>query len=142
MKNHSWFLNMVLAALVTLALLAAMVVRAFAPAAVLPALNIPNLTAISLTALLVEHFFAPGARRCYIRIPIFSAVTFGLLFWAAGLGEVGKYALAGTGVFTAVTWLFSSMVARVASGPNTRAAAAVSAFGLYLASQALTGMLL
>lgn len=145
MKNKTYLLNTLLAAVVTTGLLAALLVRVFVPAAVLPVLNIPNLAAISLAALVLEHFLAPGAKRCYICIPVFSAVTFGLLPWAAGFvagGEVWKYALAGGAVFTAVTWLYSSMLDRNSTGHDSHGAAVVSALGLYLAVQAFAGILL
>ena len=145
MNNKKYLLNTILAVLVTLGLLAALLVKVFWPAAVLPVLNIPNLAAISLAALAAEQFIAPGAKRCYICIPVFSAITFGLLPWAAGFAageEVWKYALAGAAVFTAVTWLYSSMLDRMASGHNSKMAALVSALGLYLAVQAFAGILL
>ena len=145
MKNKTYLLNTLLAAVVAAGLLTGLLVKVFLPAAVLPVLNIPNLTAISLAALLLGHFLAPGAKRCYICIPVFAALTFGLLPWAAGFtagAEVLKYTLGGCGVFTAVTWLFSSMTERMASGCNSKLAAIVSALGLYLAVQAFAGILL
>lgn len=145
MKNKTYLLNTLLAIVVTVGLLAALLVKVFQPAAVLPVLNIPNLTAISLAALLLDHFLAPGAKRCYVCVPVFSAITFGLLPWAVGFvagTEVWKYALGGAVVFTAVTWLFSSMTDRMSTGHNSHAAAIVSALGLYLAVQAFAGILL
>ena len=145
MKNKTYLLNTILAAVVTVGLLAALLVKVFQPAAVLPVLNIPNLTAISLVALLLDHFLAPGTKRCYICIPVFSAITFGLLPWAVGFvagAEVWKYALGGGVVFTVVTWLFSSMTDRMSTGHDSKAAAIVSALGLYLAVQAFAGILL
>ena len=145
MKNKTYFLNTVLALCVTLGLLICLLVRVFQPAAVLPVLNIPNVVAISLAALLLDHFLAPGARRCYICIPVFAVITFGLLPWAVGFvagTEVWKYALGGAVVFTAVTWLFSSMTDRMSTGHDSHGAAIVSALGLYLAIQAFAGILL
>ena len=145
MKNKTYLLNTLLAVVVAGGLLTCLLVKVFQPAAVLPVLNIPNLTAISLAALLLDHLLAPGADRCYICIPVFSAMTFGLLPWAVGFvaGEdVWVYALAGGVVFTAVTWLFSSMTDRMSSGPAAKAAPFVSALGLYLAVQAFAGILL
>lgn len=110
MKKNTYLLNTLLAALVALGLLIAVLVRTFQPAAILPELSIPNLVLVSLIALLADYFLAPEAQRCYICIPVFSAITFGLLPFAAGLvtaGEIWKLALGGCAVFTAVTWLFS-----------------------------------
>lgn len=145
MKNKTYILNSLLAAVLGLMLLAAVLVRTFAPAIIIPALNIPNLVLISLIALLADHYLAPGASRCYICIPVFSALTFGLLPYAAcfvGLMEACKLAVVGCIVFTAVTWLFSSVQERLSSGPAAKAAPALSALGLYLASQCFAGMIL
>ena len=51
-------------------------------------------------------------------------------------------ALAGGVVFTATTFLFSSMTERIASGPVKKLAPIVSAAGLWLAAQCLTGIFL
>ena len=145
MKNKTYFLNTVLALCVTLGLLICLLVKVFQPAAVLPELNIPNVVAISLAALLLDHFLAPGAKRCYICIPVFAVITFGLLPWAVGFvpgEEVLKYAIGGGVTFTVTTWLFSSMTDRMSSGHSSAAAAVASAVGLYLACQAFAGILL
>lgn len=145
MKNKTYILNTLLAVVLGAVLLIAVIVRTFAPAVIIPGLNIPNMVLISLIALLLDHYLAPGAKRCYICIPVFSAVTFGLLPFAAcfvTVLEAVKLAAAGGIVFTAVTWLFSSMQDRLSSGPAAKGAPILSAFGLYLAVQALTGILL
>ena len=74
---------------------------------------------------------------------MFSALTFGLLPFAAcfvGALEALKLGLYGGIVFTATTWLFSSMQDRLSSGPAAKAAPFASALSLYLAIQALMGM--
>ena len=145
MKNKTYLLNTLLAALVAAGLLIALLVKTFQPAAILPALNIPNLTLLSLAALLLDRFLAPNAPRCYICIPVFALLTFGLLPWASGLVTglaLVKLAVGGCAVFTAVTWLFSSMTDRMASCHDSKAAAIASALGLYLASQAFAGIFL
>ena len=53
-----------------------------------------------------------------------------------------KLGVAGGIIFTAMTWLFSSVQDRLSTGPAAKAAPVVSAFGLYLAIQALMGMIL
>lgn len=145
MKNKTYILNTLLAAILGIALLAAIAVRAFAPAVIIPSLNIPNMVLLSLAALLADHYLVPGAKRCYICIPLFSTVSFGLLPFAAGfVGALDalKLAIAGGIVFTAVTWVFSSMMDRLSSGPAAKAAPAVSALCLLLASQIFNGMIL
>lgn len=143
MKNKTYILNTLLAAVLGTALLAALLVRTFAPTVIIPGADIPNLVLLSLIALLLDHYAAPGAERCYICIPVFSALTFGLLPWAAGFAapmDALKLAVIGCVVFTAVTWLYTSIQDRLSSGPAVKAAPFLSALGLYLASQALMGI--
>ena len=145
MKNKTYILNTLLAIVFAAVLLIAQLVRAFAPNIILPQLNIPNLVLISLAALLLDHYLVPGAKRCYICIPVFSAVTFGLLPWAAAfVGAFQALILAAAGgiTFTATTWLFTSIQDRLSSGPDVKAAPIFSALGLYLASQCLAGIFL
>lgn len=145
MDKKTYTLNTVLAVLLGAALLTYVLVRTFLPNFLIPALDIPNMVLISLVALVIDHYLAPGAKRCYICIPVFSAITFGLLPYAAcfvGAMEAVKLGLFGSIVFTATTWLFSSMQDRISSGPAAKAAPVVSALGLYLAIQVLMGMFL
>lgn len=83
MKENKYFLNTALAIVLGLILLIAVLVRTFAPAVIIPQLDIPNLVLISLIPLVLDHYAAKNAKRCYICIPVFSAVTFGLLPFAA-----------------------------------------------------------
>ena len=145
MKNKMYFLNAVLTVVLFIAALAVILVRTFAPQIILPELDIPNLALISLVSLIVDCYAAPGAKRCYICIPVFSALSFGLLGWAAGLVspvDALILGISGAVIFTALTWVFTSMVDRISSGPAAKAAPVVSAVGLYLAIQCLMGMIL
>ena len=145
MKNNKYMLNTLLAVVILLSTATMMVLRTIQPAVILPQVNIPNLVLLSLVALLADHYLAPKASRCYICIPLLAAVTFGLLPFAAGIigaAEIWKVALVGAVVFTATTFLFTSMADRLASGPKAHAAALMSAFGLYLAAQCFAGMIL
>ena len=145
MKNKTYTLNMLLVAVMSIALLVCVLIRTLAPRIILPQLDIPNMVLISLAALVLDHYLAPGAKRCYICIPVFAAVTFGLLPFAAcfaGALETLKLALAGGIVFTVVTLLYSTIQDRLSSGPVAKAAPILSALGLYLAFQAFTGMIL
>ena len=145
MKNNKYMLNTLLAATLFLAAAVMFVLRTIQPAVILPKVNIPNLVLVSLVALLADHYLAPKAPRCYICIPLLAAVTFGLLPFAAGIigaGQILKVAIVGAVVFTAVTFLFTSMADRLSSGPKAHAAAFLSAFGLYLAAQCFAGMIL
>ena len=145
MKNKAYMLNTLLAAVLSIALLVCVLVRTLAPRIILPRPDIPNMVLISLIALVLDHYIAPGAKRCYICIPLFAAVTFGLLPFAAcftGIWEALKLALVGAVVFTLVTLLYSTIQDRLSSGPAAKAAPILSAFGLYLAFQAFAGMIL
>ncbi len=145
MKNKTYILNTLLAAVLGVLLLGAILVRTFAPAVIIPEWNIPSLVLVSLLALVLDHYVAPGAKRCYICIPVVSAVTFGLLPWAAGFAGAGESlitALPGGIVFTVTTWLYSSIQERLSSGPAAKAAPILSALGLYLAFQCFAGILL
>lgn len=145
MKNKTYILNTILAVVLGVYLLAAVFVRTFCPAIILPKANIPNMVFISLVALVLEHYLVPDAKRCYICVPVFAAVTFGLLPFAAcfvGAGEAIKLAVVGGMVFTATTWLFTTIQDRLSSGPAAKASAFFSAVSLYMAAQCFMGMFL
>ncbi len=145
MKNKMYFLNTMLAAVLFVAMLAVVLLRSLAPMYILPVLNIPNMVALCLVALLLDHYIAPGAKRCYLCIPVLSALTFFLLPWAAGYADAlqsGKLALIGMVVVTVTTWLYSSIQERLSSGPACRMAPVLSALGLFLAAQCFAGILL
>ena len=144
MKNKTYTLNTLLAAILGTVLLACVLVRTFLPRMILPELDIPNMVLLSLVALVADHYAAPGAKRCYICIPIFAAIAFGLLPFAAcfvGALEALKLALLGGVIFTVITWLYTTMVDRISSGPVAKAAPIISALGLYLAVQCFAGLL-
>lgn len=143
MNKKTYILNTLLAAVLGLALLTCQLVRTFAPLVIIPALDVPNLVLLSLVVLVLDHYLAPKADRCYICIPVFAALTFGLLPWAAGFAtgaEALKLALLGGVAFTAITWLYTSIQDRISSGPAAKAAPVLSALGMYLACQVLMGM--
>ncbi len=143
--DKKYTLNTLLAVVLGVLLLAAVAVRAFLPHIILPKPDIPTLTAISLVVLVLDHYLAPGAQRCYICIPLLSAVTFGLLPWASmfvGALDALKLAVFGGSIFTAATWAFSSIQDRLSSGPKAPMAPVMSALGIWLAVQAFAGILL
>mgnify|MGYP003296315028 CR=1 FL=1 len=145
MKNKTYILNTLLTAVLGIALTAAVLVRTFVPAIIIPQLDIPNMVLLSLAALVLDHYLAPGAKRCYICIPVFSAITFGLYSFVsayATLGEALKLAVAGAIVITATTWVFSAIQERLSSGPAAKASAFFSAVSLYMAAQCFVGIFL
>ena len=145
MKENKFFLNTALAIVMALVLLVCVVLRTISPLFVFPPLNIPNMVLLSLVALVLDHYLAPKAKRCYICIPVFAFLTFGLLPWAAAfvtMLQALRLAAVGCVIFTAVTWLFSIMMDRLSTGPAAKAAPILSAFGLYLAFQCFAGIIL
>ena len=145
MKKNPYFLNTILAIVVFVACAIALLVRVRFPAAVIPALNIPNMVLLSVIALLLEHFLVPFNPRCYICIPVFSAITFGILPLMAGFAcqhDFWKYGLVGGVVFTVTTFLFTSMTDRLLTGPKAKAALVVCSLGIWLAAQCFAGIIL
>jgi len=145
MNQKKYVLNILLAVVTGLFLLGTVIARTFFPAIILPEANIPNLVLISLVALVLDHYLAPDAPRCYICIPVFSAITFGLFSFVSAyamLGEAVKLAIAGGIVFTATTWVYSAIQERLSSGPAAKASAFFSAVSLYMAVQCFVGIIL
>ena len=143
--KKTYVLNTILAVVVLVTLLAIILVHTFLPNFVIPKVSIPNLVLLSLIALVLDHYIARGAERCYICIPVFAAITFGLLPFCAGYipaAGIWKLAIGGGAVFTVVTFLYTSVLDRLSSGPARKAAPVISALGLYFAAQCLTGILL
>lgn len=144
MRKNKYFLNTALAAVLGIALLGAVLVRAFAPAVILPRLDVPNLVLISLLALLADQYGAGGTRHFDLWIPVLSGVSFGLLPFAACLAapaEAVKLGLVGGGIFTVTAWLYAGIQDRLRTGSGSRAAPVLGALGLYFACQCFAGML-
>ena len=141
--KKQYILNTFLTVVLGVYLLGAVITRTFFPLVILPEASVPNMVLISLIALVLEHYLVPGADRCYICIPVFSAISFGLLPYAAAFvapAEAMKLALVGSAVFTATTWMFTSIQDRLSSGPAAKASAFFSAVSLYMAAQCFAGM--
>ncbi len=124
--QEKYTLNTALAAVVGLGCLAAVLYRVFLPAAVLPAVGLPAAAACSLLALAAEAYLSKGVpRRNWGLTLLLGALTFGLLPWAAGLTagtEAVRFAVVGGAAFGALTFLFTSLRERLASGPSGRLA--------------------
>ena len=145
MKNNKYFLNTILAVVVFVACAIALLVRVWLPAAVIPVLNIPNMVLLSVIALLLEHFLTKGNPRCYICIPVFGVLTFGILPLMAGFAcqhTFWKFGLVGGVVFTITTFLFTSAQERLLTGPKAKAAIVVTSIGIWLASQCFASIIL
>lgn len=144
MKNKTYTLNILLTAVLALALLTMVLLRAFAPNVILPQFDLVGMVALSLITLVLDHYLAPGAKRCYICIPVFAFAAFFLLPVAAQLVTVGNglwLGLKGCAVFTAATWTYTSIQDRLSSGPAAKLAPVISALCVYLAVQCFAGIL-
>ena len=143
MKNKTYTLNTVLTAVLAAVLAVMVVLRAVSPRLILMQFDIVSITGISLIALVLDHYLAKGAKRCYICIPVFAALSFGILPFAAGMVAL-KYVLglaaSGAVIFTLCTFAFTSIQDRLSSGPAARLAPIMSAFGIWLAVQAFAGI--
>ena len=145
MKNNTFFLPMMLVAVLFVAMLTAMILQICLPPVILPPLNVPNIVLLSVVALLLDHYIAKGAPRCYITVSLFAVVAFALLPLVAGFAgaqDFWKIGLVGGATFTAVTYLFTSAVKRLKTGPKAPAAPVLVGFGIYLAFQCFAGILL
>jgi hypothetical protein len=145
MKDKRYMLNTTLAVVLGLCLAVCLLLKVWIPAIVLPVLNIPHMAAVSLAALVLDHYLGKGAKRCYPCAAVFAALTFGVLPYAAGfmpLSEIWKPALVGSVVFTALTFLYTSIQDRLSTGPVAKAAPVLSALGLFLACQCFAGIIL
>ena len=143
--NKMYRLNTLLGVVVAVFLLGCVAARAFCPTLILPNLDIPFIVLLSLIALVADHYLSADAKRCYICIPVLSALTFGLLPFAAFMvsaREALLLALVGGVSFTATTFLFTQIQERLSSGPAAKASAFFSAVSLYMAAQCLAGIIL
>ena len=144
MKNRTYFLSTILAVCLGVLMLAAVLVRAFLPAFILPKPELPNVVLVSLIALVINHYVAKDTKPCYVCVAIFAVFSFGLLPFAAGYVagvEAIKLAVVGGVTFTVLTYLFTSIQDRIATGPAKKVSPIISALCLYLASQGLMGMI-
>ena len=138
-KNYT--LNILLAAVVGLASLAALLCRVFLPAAILTVVSLPAVAALVLIALVLECYLTkPIPQRDWGVTGLLGALTFGLLPFGAGLtagGEAVRLAVVGGAAF-----LFTTLRERLVSGRAGRLAPLVTGGVLFLACQCFIGMVL
>lgn len=145
MKNNKFLLPTLLVVVLFVVLLAEMLLQIFIPAIILPPLNIPNMVLLSVLTLLVEHFLSRRNPRCYVCVIVFSLAAFALLPLMAGFAcvhDFWKYGLVGGITFAITTFLFSSAIQRLRTGPKAPAAVILTALGIYLAAQCFAGIIL
>lgn len=115
------------------------------PMVILPQWNISNLVALSAVVLVLDHYIGGQGAKNYLALLIFACLSCALLPWATGWivpGQMLLYGISGGLTFTATAWLFDSLQERLSSGPAAKAAPALGAVGIWLAAQALQGILL
>ncbi len=145
MKKSVLTLPLTLTVLVSLWWLLPVFLSALVPGLILPRLDIPTVAALCLLALLTEAYLSPGARHSYPVLALLGAVNFGLLpFAAAMLTWQRSLVLAAVGfvMLPVLAAVFASLRHRLASGPKSPLAPVACALCLYLAMQALRGVLL
>ena len=143
MKNKTYTLSTLLTAVLATVLAVMVILRAVSPQLILMQFDIITVTAISLAALVLDHYLAPNAKRCYICIPVFAALSFGLLPLAAGLVTAASalgLSVTGCVIFTLCAFVFTSVQDRLSSGPAAKAAPIMSALGIWLAVQAFANI--
>lgn len=143
MRKYPRFPALALIMVLTAVLLVLRLVKTFAPLAVLPALNVPNMVLLSLTAVLLDHYLVAGPKGLDWPLVVISALAFGLLPLAAGFAAAeaaARLAVVGGAVFAATAWLFAQLQERLCDGAS-KLAPIFSALGLYLAAQGFFGML-
>ena len=145
MKKTTYLLPVILTAVLFVALLAGMLVQIFMPAVILPPLNIPNMVLLSLVALLLEYLVSKDSPRCYVCVVLCGVAAFAALPLMAGFAcvhDFWKFGLVGGAVFALTTYLFTSAVKRLKTGPKAPLALIVICLGIYLAAQCFAGILL
>ena len=145
MNKNTFLLPTLLVAVLFVAMLSAMLLQIFIPAIILPTLNIPNMVLLSVVALVLDHFFTKGFRRCYVCVVLFGVAAFAVLPLMAGFAcvhDFWKYGVVGGITFTITTFLFSSAIQRLKTGPKAPAAVILTALGIYLAAQCFAGIIL
>lgn len=143
MKNKTYTLSTALTGVLAAVLASMVILRAVSPQLILMQFDIVSITGICLAALVLDHYLAPGAKRCWICIPIFAALSFGILPFAAGmvaLANVPGLAVSGCVIFTLCTFVFTSIQDRLSTGPAAKLAPILSALGVWLAVQAFAGI--
>lgn len=143
MKEKSYVCNLVLALLVGVVLAAFLVSKAFFPAFIIPAWDIPLLLGLSLVALVIDHWVAPDAGREWVLTTLLAVATFGLLPLCAGLADLMlalKLAVAGGITYVVAAVLLGSALHRLSTAPRSKGASMAVAFVLFLAGQCFTNI--
>ncbi len=124
-------------------MLTLMLIRAFAPAIIIPKFDILTVLSLSLVALVLDYYISKECKRNYLLSALYGFLIFGIFPWVACFVEIIatlKLAIISAVIFTAATFIFDSIINRLSSGPAGKIAPLISVVGLYLAAQCLMGI--
>ena len=144
MKDRTYLLNMLLAAVVGAACAVAVLVDTYAPSVILPHPGIPLMVLLTVLPLAAEYYIGVPQKRDWIGSSVLAGLTFAVLPACSGMTgglPLWKLFLVGAVVFALVTVLYTSMGHRMRSGSKAKAAPAVNALLLFLAAQFFQGIL-
>ena len=140
MKKNPFFLNIVLAAVTGLVCAGMLLIRTFAPAMLVPALDLPLYAAITIAALVIDRYVASQASREWIANILLGGLTLSLLPMCAGFvpaESMWSLFLINSILFGVLTALYTGLRTRM----NGKAAPAIHGLVLLLACQCLQGLL-
>lgn len=154
MKAVSYKLNTVLAAVVGVTCLVIVLLRAFVPEALIPAVDVPNIIAVCAVALVIDCYIdwkKPVPARNWALTAVLALLTFWLMPWAAGIvtgaGAALRVGVIGGIFFTVLAFAFTGIRQKIASGPAGKGwlafvSPAAAGAVLYLAFQSFAAVLL
>jgi len=144
MKDRTYLLNILLAAVVGVACAVGVLVDTFAPFAILPHPGIPLMVLLTVVPLAAEYYMGVPKKRDWVGSTVLAGLTFAVLPACAGLTAglpLWKLFVCGAAVFAVSAMLYISMGHRMRSGAKAKAAPAVNALMLFLAAQFFQGIL-
>ena len=145
MRKNPYLINILLALLMTAAVLGILIARLVLPMVILPAWNIPNLIILCVLALVIGEYLGSEARGCWVLSALLAGLTIALLPFAAGLipaGDALKLLVSGILVFMGCERMFTSIMDRLHSGPAGKLAPVSAGLTMCLMGQIFCGMFL
>jgi len=145
MKENKYLRETLLAVVMCTFFAFCIVLRTFLPLIILPKFNIPTITAISLITALLDHFLTGKNRKTEAFTFVFSVGAFGILPYVSGYIsslDIIKTALSGGIVYTVISFIFSEIQDRMSVEEVSISAFLITAFGIFLAFQSFTGIIL
>ena len=143
MKKNLYFVNILFIIEMGLLGLVSVLLRSFAPAMVLPHLDLPHLVLFSVIPMIFSDYMAPemkGHSMIHILLGTMTLTALPLCAqWTIGV-PVWKFLMISLGAF-GMTWvIYQSIGRRMASGVSGRFAPLINGVMLFLASQCFQGL--